>query len=95
VGSGIDHAGVCTILSLVLWARKKGVTPWDEGVVEPSLMEVIEGSGIPFPFEGKVLIPGCGAVGSHLFVCLGSLLITFFHPIIHRAMRLSGSPDAV
>ncbi|KAJ2912390.1 hypothetical protein MD484_g8025, partial [Candolleomyces efflorescens] len=42
-------------------AWKKGVTPWDDGVVEPSLIELIEGSGIPFPLEGKVLIPGCGA----------------------------------
>ncbi|KAJ2936852.1 hypothetical protein H1R20_g263, partial [Candolleomyces eurysporus] len=42
-------------------AWKKGVTPWDDGIVEPSLMEVIEESGIPFPREGKALVPGCGA----------------------------------
>ncbi|TFK16446.1 S-adenosyl-L-methionine-dependent methyltransferase [Coprinopsis marcescibilis] len=42
----------------ILW--KQNVTPWDAGEIQPSLIEVIENSGIEFPRLGRALVPGCG-----------------------------------
>ncbi|KAJ3505738.1 hypothetical protein NLJ89_g7260 [Agrocybe chaxingu] len=39
----------------------KGVTPWDAGDVQPSLMEALESSALKIPSRGRALVPGCGA----------------------------------
>ncbi|KAE9389993.1 S-adenosyl-L-methionine-dependent methyltransferase [Gymnopus androsaceus JB14] len=36
------------------------VLPWDAGEIQPPLRQVIEGGEVPFPKEGKALVPGCG-----------------------------------
>jgi len=42
--------------------RTQGVTPWDAGAVQPSLVEVVEKSGLDLPEAGRALVPGCGTV---------------------------------
>ena len=42
--------------------RTQGVTPWDAGGVQPSLIEVVEQSGLSLPTSGRALVPGCGTV---------------------------------
>ncbi|KAF9072430.1 S-adenosyl-L-methionine-dependent methyltransferase [Rhodocollybia butyracea] len=42
----------------ILWQRK--ITPWDTGKVQPPLRTLIESEEVPFPKEGRALVPGCG-----------------------------------
>ncbi|KAH6887817.1 S-adenosyl-L-methionine-dependent methyltransferase [Coprinopsis sp. MPI-PUGE-AT-0042] len=42
----------------ILW--KESLTPWDAGIIQPSLIELINESGIEWPRRGKALVPGCG-----------------------------------
>lgn len=42
--------------------RKKKVTPWETGDIQPALREVIESGLVDFPRQGRALIPGCGSV---------------------------------
>ncbi|KAJ3723807.1 S-adenosyl-L-methionine-dependent methyltransferase [Lentinula raphanica] len=43
-----------------LWAN--GLTPWEAGAVDvqPPLKMVVQSGEIPWPKEGKALVPGCG-----------------------------------
>jgi len=41
-----------------LW--QKGVTPWDAGKSQISLLEMLDAGKIVLPERGKVLVPGCG-----------------------------------
>ncbi|PPQ66635.1 hypothetical protein CVT24_006927 [Panaeolus cyanescens] len=41
-------------------AWTQGITPWDAGEVQPSLIEAIEKSGLELPPNGRALVPGCG-----------------------------------
>jgi len=44
----------------ILW--KTNVIPWDSesGEIQPPLRQVIESGEVPFPKDGKALVPGCG-----------------------------------
>ncbi|KAG6877153.1 hypothetical protein C0992_010683 [Termitomyces sp. T32_za158] len=42
-------------------AWKAKVTPWDSGELQPPLREVIESGEVPFPRQGRALVPGCGS----------------------------------
>ncbi|EAU90061.1 thiol methyltransferase 1 [Coprinopsis cinerea okayama7 len=42
----------------LLW--KENITPWDAGDAQPSLIELIEESGLDFARKGRALVPGCG-----------------------------------
>ncbi|KAE9398634.1 thiol methyltransferase 1 [Gymnopus androsaceus JB14] len=42
----------------ILWKSK--VVPWDSGEIQPPLRQVIESGEVPFPKDGKALVPGCG-----------------------------------
>ncbi|KAG2003624.1 thiol methyltransferase 1 [Coprinopsis cinerea AmutBmut pab1-1] len=83
----------------LLW--KQNVTPWDAGESQPSLIELIEESGIDFPRNGKALVPGCGT-GYDVVYLAGALgLQTFGMDISESAVDAanryrdaSGAPGA-
>ncbi|TFK67583.1 S-adenosyl-L-methionine-dependent methyltransferase [Pluteus cervinus] len=39
---------------------KINLTPWDVGQSQPPLQDVVECGEIPFPTQGRILVPGCG-----------------------------------
>ncbi|KAG6856327.1 hypothetical protein H0H87_005528 [Tephrocybe sp. NHM501043] len=42
-------------------AWQANLTPWDAGVFQPPLREIIEGGEVNFPRQGRAFVPGCGS----------------------------------
>jgi hypothetical protein len=41
-------------------AWQEGITPWDDGDVQPALAELVQEGKVQLPKEGRALVPGCG-----------------------------------
>ncbi|KAJ7749338.1 S-adenosyl-L-methionine-dependent methyltransferase [Mycena maculata] len=46
----------------------ENVTPWDVGVSQPPLREVVQSGEVAFPTRGRAFVPGCGSGHDAIFL---------------------------
>ncbi|KAF8886577.1 S-adenosyl-L-methionine-dependent methyltransferase [Infundibulicybe gibba] len=79
-------------------AWRENVTPWDVGQCQPPLREVVESGEVPFPHQGRALVPGCGKAYDAIYLAntlsLDTLGIDVSHTAVERAHAVLTGPDA-
>ncbi|KAF8869993.1 S-adenosyl-L-methionine-dependent methyltransferase [Infundibulicybe gibba] len=79
-------------------AWRENVTPWDIGQCQPPLREVVESGEVPFPHQGRALVPGCGKAYDVIYLAnalsLDTLGIDVSHTAVECAYSILTGPDA-
>ncbi|KAJ7192268.1 thiol methyltransferase 1 [Mycena pura] len=78
-------------------AWSKNLIPWDAGEIQPPLREVIQSGEVPFPTQGRALVPGCGSGYDASFISTALGLDTLAIDISEIAVKSAAKniPDGV